>query len=47
MKRRSVQQRKLRDRRSGQSCYAKYAKTPYKYRWQAPWKKPKTEGDRT
>ena len=39
MKRRSVQQRKLRDRRSGQSTYQKYKKSPYKYQWQAPWKK--------
>lgn len=38
MKRRSVQQRKLRDRRSGQSPYRKYDKRPHRYQWQAPWK---------
>ena len=45
MKRRSVISRKLRDRRSGQSCYQKYSKTPYKYKWQAPWKNKRKEED--
>jgi len=39
MKRRSVQARKLRDRRAGQSPYQKYSKTPYKYQWQSPAKR--------
>ncbi len=41
MKRRSVHQRKLRDRRGPgiQSPYQKYNKVPYRYQWQAPWKR--------
>lgn len=39
MKRRSVQQAKRRDRKSGEKSYA--GKVPFKYRWQAPWKKGK------
>ena len=34
MKRRTNQQRKLKDRRSGPSPYAKYGKKPYKYPWE-------------
>ena len=29
----NAQRKRLRDRRSGKSPYAKYAKVPYKYRW--------------
>lgn len=36
MKRRSVQARKRRDRKSGSKTYK--GKTPFSYRWQAPWK---------
>ncbi len=39
MKRRSVLARKLRDRRSGVSPYQKYQKRPYRYTWQAPWRR--------
>jgi hypothetical protein len=43
MKRRSTIARKLRDRRSGQSCYQKYGKREYRYQWQAPWKRKNRE----
>lgn len=37
MKRRSVQARKRRDRKSGEKSYK--GKVPYLYQWQAPWKR--------
>lgn len=33
-KRRTTSPRKLRDRRSGKSPYARYSKIPYKYPWE-------------
>lgn len=36
MKRRSIQAKKLRDRRTGQSPYQKYQKAPYDYRFKRP-----------
>jgi hypothetical protein len=40
MKRRAIQSRKRRDRKTGQSPYQKYHKTPYVYSWERKGKEP-------